>query len=58
VLLRFGAQMAGLRSLASTIETITSDIRELLRRYPLPNEVLAQEINARLAALTALANEH
>ena len=58
VLLRFADQMTRLGPLAQAVDTITSDVRELLHRHRLGNEALVREIEARLAALTAPANGH
>jgi hypothetical protein len=58
VSLRFGDQTVRLGPVERAVDTITSDVRELLHRYRIRNEVLAREIEARLAALTAPTNEH
>jgi hypothetical protein len=50
--LRFGDQMAELGPLDLAINEIVADVRQLLQRYPLRNDVLAHEIESRLGSLT------
>jgi hypothetical protein len=51
VSVHFGNQTAFLGQSERVVAEVTSDVREIVRRYPIQNEVLAREIDTRLTAL-------